>query len=449
MAISPLTLSPEERSNLKPLAPANDSALGGGDLNPQQLIQGVLSGEVSGTDITALEKLGALTGAPTAAEKKQKMTKDMAERLITQIENAYLLDVEEPLHYGRIGGAREVINALRGENPSLKNFNRLRISVRPTFARAAGDVGNLSLPEQEAAVALIPTGLSTREEALKQFAEIRKKFNVSPRDLTQIRPVGTGFAEQPVTQPTEPTQAGITPPTVDKGVIKAGGQIAGKFLPFPANLLAAGGVGAATEAGPLQSQRLQQFQAGQVPPYPQQLAESGQAMQKIFGSGVGQTLLQALLSPIKTLGGLRTAAAGTGAATIPGQAIAKGQQQFAQTAPTTIRAQAGRLAEKGAEKFKGKFTPKQILDQLIMSEKTARTLKGPLKTTGAGQFEKATADALRQQLPPDVRTLSTLMRPFMALQQAGQAVKSGVGKAIPFALGGGAVTGLLKLLGVF
>lgn len=125
----------------------------------------------------------------SADEEKKQRAKTDAERVIAQLEDAYFGgNSGKGLAFGKLGGARKNIEAMLnvGEKipPELEDLNTykaLRESVRPTFARAAGDVGNFSLPEQKAAVKNIPTEFQTKGEAEKYFASVRQKFGIPER----------------------------------------------------------------------------------------------------------------------------------------------------------------------------------------------------------------------------------------------------------------------------
>ncbi len=137
----------------------------------------------------------------TAAEQKAKKSKTNTETILRLLEDQYFgigdeselssltPDLPNPLEFlNRFLGVGKRIGAAIGANPRLSNFLKTKQSVRPTLARAAGDVGNLSLPEQEAAVGQLPGGTSTFEEALLGFSSARKKFGLSPRDVrTEVR----------------------------------------------------------------------------------------------------------------------------------------------------------------------------------------------------------------------------------------------------------------------
>jgi len=125
-------------------------------------------------------------GKGSAEVQKQKRSKEVTERILTQLEDLYF---KNALYGGkrgvgaRIGGASQKLGAALGYNEPLKIYEGIRMSSRPLLARAAGDVGNLAIQEQEAAVMAIPDAGSTLGEALLGFSEARKKFGVPTRKI--------------------------------------------------------------------------------------------------------------------------------------------------------------------------------------------------------------------------------------------------------------------------
>lgn len=120
-------------------------------------------------------------------ELKRKSAKEDAERIIGQLEELYFGNLKtnrDNLAYGRLGGLSQKLLSIAGMNASLKTYENTRNAVRPTLARAAGDVGNLNISEQQQAVAQLPTGFSTTDEAIRGFREARRRFGLSDKDLT-------------------------------------------------------------------------------------------------------------------------------------------------------------------------------------------------------------------------------------------------------------------------
>ena len=87
------------------------------------------------------------------------------------------------------------------------------------------------------------------------------------------------------------------------------GQLLSSILPFPYNLALSGGVGALPKATDIAGERLGKAQRGEVPSYGEQLGQLPGTAKEIAKPFLGNVALQALLSPGKTLGGLRQTAA--------------------------------------------------------------------------------------------------------------------------------------------
>lgn len=124
----------------------------------------------------------------SAAEEKKVTAKSDAEKLVSQLEKAYYgasKTAADDLGYGRLGGLLASGKAAIGSHPALKTYQALVKSSRPTLARSAGNVGNLTEPEQKAAVKLLPGAFSTPEEASLGFAALREKFGLEPKAAPQ------------------------------------------------------------------------------------------------------------------------------------------------------------------------------------------------------------------------------------------------------------------------
>lgn len=111
----------------------------------------------------------------SAEEKKAAIKKSELENVFNLLEDKY---TSKKLAKGRLGGVLATILAATGFNPDLVDYQTLRESIKPQLAKGAGDVGNLAIQEQQAAIKQIPTEFSTPEEAVLQFATARKKFNL-------------------------------------------------------------------------------------------------------------------------------------------------------------------------------------------------------------------------------------------------------------------------------
>lgn len=115
------------------------------------------------------------TTEASAEEKKAAIKKTDLENVFNLLEDKY---TTKKLAKGRIGGLLATILGATGFNPDVTDYQTLRESIKPQLSKGAGDVGNLAIQEQQAAIGQIPTVYSTPEEAALQFATARKKFNL-------------------------------------------------------------------------------------------------------------------------------------------------------------------------------------------------------------------------------------------------------------------------------
>ena len=138
--------------------------------------------------ISASSETGkTIKGEQSADEQKRDRAKADAERVFTQLEDKYFSANDgKSLAKGRLGGIVANVEARAGANPDLNSYRQLRDSLRPTLARAAGDVGNLALPEQVNAVKEVPTEFNTTAEAYQYFRDARKRFGLPERDIHKI-----------------------------------------------------------------------------------------------------------------------------------------------------------------------------------------------------------------------------------------------------------------------
>jgi len=124
------------------------------------------------------------TGEELFASGIKPKSEDELKKERAKAELANTLDLLEEKYFtnkiaqGRIGGLLSNLLQKAGYNANLTDYSSLRESIKPTLVRAAGDVGALNLPEQEAAIKSIPTEFSTLEEATKQFETTRRKFGI-------------------------------------------------------------------------------------------------------------------------------------------------------------------------------------------------------------------------------------------------------------------------------
>jgi hypothetical protein len=123
----------------------------------------------------------------TADQTKQKDAKANIEKIVNQLEDFYTTNKLAGGWVGSLqgGGLIGNIGALAKQNPNLVAYQKLRESVKPQLAKAAGDVGNLAVQEQIAAIGAIPTEYNSPEEADIMFKQARKKFGISESKKTK------------------------------------------------------------------------------------------------------------------------------------------------------------------------------------------------------------------------------------------------------------------------
>ena len=105
-----------------------------------------------------------------ADEAKKQRQRESAGRILDLMEKQYF---EGQLAGGRLGGGIGTLGKIAGINPKLNTYLNTREQVKPTLARAIGEVGNLAQNEQINAVKNLPTAFSTLEEAKQGFAAAR------------------------------------------------------------------------------------------------------------------------------------------------------------------------------------------------------------------------------------------------------------------------------------
>ena len=150
-----------------------------GGLNEETMRKIMISDLIStgGKNIPELKTISEM-GMGSADQKKKEVLKGNAERIISELERLYYEDQE--LASGRLGGVVSRGKAMIGVKPKLNTYLRARNGSRAIIARAFGEVGNLSGPEQENAVALLPTEFSTPEEASMGFQSMRTLLGIPP-----------------------------------------------------------------------------------------------------------------------------------------------------------------------------------------------------------------------------------------------------------------------------
>jgi hypothetical protein len=160
------------------------------------LAQQVLSGKITGSDVTALTSLGMLPPLQTEDEKKKKTAKLTAEKMLTFLEDNFF---KNNLAKGNNAkGILADVNAWARVNPNdpYVQWRDLMESKRPTLAKAAEDSGNLAIQEQLQAGKPFPTARSDPRTAQNRFNMIRAGFGLPERDFSQLdNYVPTGLEE--------------------------------------------------------------------------------------------------------------------------------------------------------------------------------------------------------------------------------------------------------------
>lgn len=159
----------------------------------QASLELVKRGQMSIEDIAKTNPVGALklieSGTEikqplSAEEKKAEKKLDNADRVISQMEDLYL--GKEDLAKGRAGGVISEVKKRIGKNTQLARYEASRDSSKAILARALGEVGNLSGPEQEAILDALPKGTSTIDEAVGFFGDLRERLGLERRTLDSL-----------------------------------------------------------------------------------------------------------------------------------------------------------------------------------------------------------------------------------------------------------------------
>lgn len=135
---------------------------------------------------------------PTAAEQKDKLAKQNADRIITQLENGYF---KNKLYYGT--GLKGTLTELTyplantpfgNPNDPYAVWKSQLESMAPFLAKAAGDAGNIAVQEQIKALKPFPNSRSNKQTAVQRFNDLREKFGLPKRTYTDTPDTVTGYA---------------------------------------------------------------------------------------------------------------------------------------------------------------------------------------------------------------------------------------------------------------
>jgi hypothetical protein len=309
------------------------------------------------------------------AEQKKIDAKANALRIISQAEDLYFggNGAAGDLSQGRFTGTLANIGAAAGFNSPLSTYNDMIQTVRPTFARAAGDSGNFSKSEQESAIKLFPKATATPDEAQKKFNAMRKKFDLPVRDFSQIAgaPVGeglVGLGQQMATRaqtasPLENAAYAAIPALNIYDPTKG----AEGFNPTGLN---AGADVAASLAVPAIFNKI----------------KSGLTKAK-----AGQAIEQAA-----------TTAAGQVGQMVEGNPILTQIKKIYDAAPSTEKAAIGTLYKNAVKLYKNKQIPVDVANNMLNMANDAFSASGTIGSSAKAAVEAATARGIRTQLPEAV-----------------------------------------------
>lgn len=301
-------------------------------------------------------RAGKYQPKPSEAEAKTIKSKQTAERVVSNLEKQFYGDTStsaDDLGYGKLGGLIAAGKSLVGAKPELKTYKALKKSVRPTLARAIGEVGNLTEAEQKAAIALLPSEFSTPEEAKQGFEAIRNLFALE-KGAEQAPPGAPGLLRAAIPETLELGRKYVLgDPAVAPDVSK------GEWF-MPLYML-----NKAKEIAPV---------AGEV---------GGILSVLSLASGLkGKGVVKMIKSPRATLGQARTAAAQKASGTkISTSGIAKAGQKYVESDPG-----AAKLLEKALPSIKSAKTPTALLKRMEVWSK-AYTAAGRVgKSSKAGLY---------------------------------------------------------------
>lgn len=119
-------------------------------------------------------------GGMSADNQKAIQKLDTTLTTVNQLENEFSkLNKSESGIAARVGGLARGIGAATGidQDPALRNYDSMRKGVRSLIAKTFGEVGNLSEPEQENAIRLIPSIYDSAEEAAYKFNQLKTLIN--------------------------------------------------------------------------------------------------------------------------------------------------------------------------------------------------------------------------------------------------------------------------------
>jgi hypothetical protein len=174
------------------------------------LARGVANGEVNTTTANTLSRLYGLS-APAQSQTAALDTADLIANETEQMLSSLNLGDNELL--SAAGGMFRNIYGKTVEGSEEGQYLQWIGGARTKIARALGEVGNLSEPEQIAAMKLMPTLKDTKESAANKLARFRRLIDGSRKrlrgeyvpDMTYDVLEGLDIKDVPVPSPTTPT----------------------------------------------------------------------------------------------------------------------------------------------------------------------------------------------------------------------------------------------------
>lgn len=383
----------------------------GGDEFKKLLLAAALADPKNISKYTGLSSLAeGLYPKQTDKEKEKAGAEEDFERITKLLENQYfgLESGEKEIGRGRLGGLLSKGKAAIGLDPRLRNYEALVQSVRPTLAKAAGDVGNLALQEQIAAGKLLPTAFSTPEESRGGFEILRERFGAQPREGIPQRTSLQNLLEA------IPAITG-TAGSIGGGIL---GGVAGSVVPGAGTLGGAalgGGAGGAIGGGA--GYALQDLLAEILGEEKQSSKGSGQKLREAVGTsleqgatgavegGVGYGIgkLGSALNPMAKGNTVRSKAISSstgGKVKVKGKTLARAVEDWADDAVDAYPNQSQKIkdyVESSRKQWYDKeFTPEQA--QKIFERNSGYTSSGKKAKGLIADYQRAVREAVREPL---------------------------------------------------
>jgi hypothetical protein len=463
--------------------------IGGGaqGINPDmasQMIQQYLMKGMAGAGSTAggryltqAQTLKDLFGmSETAEQTNKKMSKVQGQEVLKMFEDQYFFNPRGPLSYatsgvgGRASGFQEEVLAKISAdyNPELAAYMASLESSRPLFAKAAGDVGNMSASEQENAIKSIPKGRNSYEEAKLFFNMMRKRMGLPERDFdSEIATAGINQTTRgngeiiPIKiKGAKTTNTGGMEQGAEEGeIVSEGGPKKIKKLPYKLLGGLLGGLAGSVFLGPgtLVGGSIGAGIGTGLGSLLERASDKGTSPGNIYGgagedimsagkAGIGTFLLGKLLSPFKTAhGGIdKLRSSGIAGKSASGQTIASGIKSGSSRAMAGTNAAGLSKATAGAQKYYSgskDFPLESLLAKRRVLDETLRKASGDWKASFLGQSAKVERDVLDKLIKGaggKVQVADKMDTLLYKLQEILGNTVGAAGKAVPYAVGGAA-----------